>query len=80
MPHTTYMAVDSDQPTSQGDVPYGSSWQVVDGALDANQIQYQHRYDTVPTSGSAWNQTTDHSEQGPDVHVDALVSNDQGYV
>lgn len=79
MPHTAYTAVDLDQPTSQEDVPYGSSRQVVDGA-PANHVQYQHRHDTVPTLGSASNQTTHHPEQGPDTRVDTPLSSDQGYV
>ena len=80
MPHTTFVAVDVDQPDSQANVPTGSHWQVLDGALDANQYQYQQIHDTAPTPRSAWDQTTDESQKGPDTYVDEPLSSDSGYV
>lgn len=78
MPHTTHVAIDVDQPDSQANVSSGSSWQVLDGALDANQYQYQQIHDTVPTPRSAWDQTTDESKKGPDTYVDEPLSSKSG--
>ena len=82
MPHTTHVPVDADRPASQETNPSGSHWQLPEGALDANQYQYQHQqtHDTIPTSRSAWEQTTDRAETGPDTCVDESLSSDQRHV
>ena len=79
-PHTTLLAVDANKPASQETNPSGSHWQLLEGAVDANQYQYQQIHDTIPTSRSVREQTTDQSETGPDTYVDEFLSSGQGYV
>ena len=80
VPHTTQMAVDANQPANQEEFSSKSRWQLLEGALDANQYRYQQLHDMIPTSRSAEDQTTDQSAKGSDSYMDESLSSDQGYV
>lgn len=72
MPHTAHVTVDFKQPTSQQGVHATSSRQTSGSSSDADEFQYQQMQD--------WVETTNHSEYGPDIHTQTLLSNSQGYV